>query len=1089
MRLLATTLRAIAATAVIAGIVLGAPAALWWLGAPLIDRIAPAGFSVLDLLLRPDDGTLLMCFLGLIGAAAWLVLTVSILAELVAALTDRSALRINLPGFRLGRAIAAALVAAIIGATPALASPAAAPTSVSVSAPAPHEPAPHDRTAVEPTAPGRAPAGPEYMVVARDSLWRIAELVLGDPLRWREIYDLNAGRVQPDGGRLTEASQLGIGWRLVLPSDARDVVRVAPGDTLTGLAAEHLGDPARADELFRANVGHAQPGNTALEDADLIRPGWTLTVPKLSPATTAPTSPTRPGPAGTDPSASGPADRPTRTPPTPRPPEPQRPDARPTRTTGSPPRATDKPTQPVNEPTQRTDKPAHTTNELTRGTDEHTRAIDEPNRPDLSVAALGVSSLVAAGTIAALAVRRRRQMRMRPARHRIAVPADDIGRVEFSATRSEVPASRHLDLALRSLSHPDRGELPVPVIRSIRMTSTDALITLATPAPPSAPFTAVGPAVSTVEWTLDADEELPVPTHEAAGCCAPFPTLVSIGTDDDRTLLVDLEQRQVLRIGGHEGRCMALLRHIAAELATSRMAEDAEVLLVGLADDPPSLNPDQQAVVPDLAAALTEVEQRATNAHTTLRQHGLGSVVEGRMRNIAADSWLPTVVLIGREPDDDQRARLDALRTTGPGTATVALVVFDPADPDLRIGDDGSLILPDVGDGPWQAAQLTETAGTQLAKLLGSADEHPVPVQPAAVTGSWTSGMCEDGSLGDEPTDNGPADPAGDAPAEPANDGPADEDPTGDSAGPVQVPARPAAGVDPEALRRLRIVEHQDPHLDADLAAWHATGPPTRPMIAILGDVTVRAPGTAPSTRPSWFAEVLIYLSLHPAGVTASKAAHDLWPDGHRISPATRRHAFFGARRWAGKGLGGDPAASYVSGMQNDGSYRLRGHLLDWDLFRRLRKRGQARHTAGHPGAVADYEAALGLVRGPVLAGLRPGGYAWLNNHDQRHDLQIPGFIVDTAHELVDIALAAGDTTTARRAAEQARMVDIDVAYDRPLIDLMRIAHAEDNQSELELYASVLLDARGFDVPEELAPDSFTVLNELLPAGPRRPKP
>jgi hypothetical protein len=124
-----------------------------------------------------------------------------------------------------------------------------------------------------------------------------------------------------------------------------------------------------------------------------------------------------------------------------------------------------------------------------------------------------------------------------------------------------------------------------------------------------------------------------------------------------------------------------------------------------------------------------------------------------------------------------------------------------------------------------------------------------------------------------------------------------------------------------------------------------------------------------------------------------------------------------------------------------------------------------------------------------VLSGLRPGGYAWLNNHDQRHDLQIPGFLVDAAHELVDIALAAGDTATARRAAEQARMVDVDVVYDRPLIDLMRVAHAEDNRSELELYASVLLDARGFDVPEELAPDSFTVLNDRLPAGPRRPNP
>ena len=261
------------------------------------------------------------------------------------------------------------------------------------------------------------------------------------------------------------------------------------------------------------------------------------------------------------------------------------------------------------------------------------------------------------------------------------------------------------------------------------------------------------------------------------------------------------------------------------------------------------------------------------------------------------------------------------------------------------------------------------------------------------------------------------------------------------------------------------------------------------PMIGILGEPIVRAPGDIPKVRTSWFAEVLVYLSLHPAGVSSAKAVTDLWPEGNKISPATIRHAFYGARRWAGRGLGGDPAAPFVSEMQTDSTYRIRGHLLDWDLFRRLRKRALARHQAGHPGAVADYEAALALVRGPILHPLRPGGYAWLNNHDQRHDLQIPGFVVDAAHELVNIALAAGDTVTARRAAEQARSIDVDVVYDRPLTDLMRIAHAEDNQAELEFYAAALLDARGFEVPEELAPESFTVLNDLLPSGPRRPRP
>ena len=45
-------------------------------------------------------------------------------------------------------------------------------------------------------------------------------------------------------------------------------------------------------------------------------------------------------------------------------------------------------------------------------------------------------------------------------------------------------------------------------------------------------------------------------------------------------------------------------------------------------------------------------------------------------------------------------------------------------------------------------------------------------------------------------------------------------------------------------------------------------------------------------------------------------------------------------------------AAAFVSDMQHDSTYRIRGHLLDWDLFRRLRKRAQARAAAQHPGAL-----------------------------------------------------------------------------------------------------------------------------------------
>src|SRR5262249_34353084 len=53
-----------------------------------------------------------------------------------------------------------------------------------------------------------------------ESLWEIAENHLGDGRRYREIFELNAGRPQPDGSVLTIASLIRPGWVLRMPHDA-----------------------------------------------------------------------------------------------------------------------------------------------------------------------------------------------------------------------------------------------------------------------------------------------------------------------------------------------------------------------------------------------------------------------------------------------------------------------------------------------------------------------------------------------------------------------------------------------------------------------------------------------------------------------------------------------------------------------------------------------------------------------------------------------------------------------------------------------------------------------------------------------------
>jgi nucleoid-associated protein YgaU len=67
-----------------------------------------------------------------------------------------------------------------------------------------------------------------------DSLWDIAQRYLGDGRRYREVFALNEGRLQPDGTKLQHASLIRPGWVLVLPADAE-----GPGlsDQLPPLAA------------------------------------------------------------------------------------------------------------------------------------------------------------------------------------------------------------------------------------------------------------------------------------------------------------------------------------------------------------------------------------------------------------------------------------------------------------------------------------------------------------------------------------------------------------------------------------------------------------------------------------------------------------------------------------------------------------------------------------------------------------------------------------------------------------------------------------------------------------------------------------
>ena len=117
-----------------------------------------------------------------------------------------------------------------------------------------------------------------HTVKPGESLWAIAEEHLGDGSRYKEIVELNHDLL---GAR---PSFLEPGWVLALPAPAEALAQahpytVRPGDTLSGIAQEQLGDADRYLEIYDASTALTQPGGVHLTDPDVIDVGWTLNIP------------------------------------------------------------------------------------------------------------------------------------------------------------------------------------------------------------------------------------------------------------------------------------------------------------------------------------------------------------------------------------------------------------------------------------------------------------------------------------------------------------------------------------------------------------------------------------------------------------------------------------------------------------------------------------------------------------------------------------------------------------------------------------------------------------------------------------------
>lgn len=128
--------------------------------------------------------------------------------------------------------------------------------------------------------PAENVAVPTCEVHHGDTLWDLAQRHLGSPLRWKEIYQLNTGRVQGDGSRLTDPDIIRPGWIFLLPE--------------AGVASPQPTGPAPAEPTASHNPqsqAQAQvPAAPPAPPAPSNHPASGAPVPGPKPSTAAPTT-------------------------------------------------------------------------------------------------------------------------------------------------------------------------------------------------------------------------------------------------------------------------------------------------------------------------------------------------------------------------------------------------------------------------------------------------------------------------------------------------------------------------------------------------------------------------------------------------------------------------------------------------------------------------------------------------------------------------------------------------------------------------------------------------------------------------------
>ncbi len=299
------------------------------------------------------------------------------------------------------------------------------------------------------------------------------------------------------------------------------------------------------------------------------------------------------------------------------------------------------------------------------------------------------------------------------------------------------------------------------------------------------------------------------------------------------------------------------------------------------------------------------------------------------------------------------------------------------------------------------------------------------------------------------------------------------------------MPSAPPVSPAPPAPPIPRARQERSAPTPASAPGGRRTGPaggPADAEVRILGTPTVDAPGPVDPERIETLTELVVFLAAHRDGVHPGLVQAAIWPRGvpEDVVVATLRHA----QAWLGPAPSGQPRIT----VGPDGRWRLSPDVrCDWELFvaYALRARQPTSDTE------IDLTTALQMVSGPLWSNLPEGRYGWLATSPVEASTRKA--VVDVAHQLAELTLRLGDTTTAIAACRTGlRAVPTAEALWR---DLLRTVATRGDRRTLEavaveMYRNITIMSASASAParsgRQAEPETDALVQELLPGFRRR---